>query len=39
MSFITGFVFGALIGMGLAMIFNIKSYEKGLEDGKKENNG
>lgn len=39
MMFVAGFITGAIIGMGMAMIFNVRSYEKGFEDGKRENNG
>lgn len=36
MSFISGFVIGAIAGITLALIFNVRSYEKGFEDGKEQ---
>lgn len=36
MSFMSGFIVGGIAGVVLALIFNVRSYEKGFEDGKEQ---
>lgn len=39
MSFLSGFVIGAITGIAMALVFNVRSYEKGFEDGKEQSDG
>lgn len=39
MSFLSGFVVGGIAGIALALVFNVRSYEKGFEDGKEQSDG
>lgn len=36
MSFLSGVIVGGIAGITLALVFNVRSYEKGFEDGKEQ---